>query len=376
MNSFKIRDDLRIKKIINIVDNLLPLNYGLWNAAVNPSVVLEKIYGVKSECWYPDNEHNSVLPAGLKGVALISLSVSEVQKLILLENLDPSETVIMTHGTWQFPTRWGHKFATFGFRWWYTPHGMLESWSMEQKRLKKFIYFNLVEKVLIKRATVIRAVGKPEQENLKRLTDREIQLIPNGIEESLKIGDKSFNLPRRYLFLSRLNHKKGIIPLIDAWNSSSLAGNSETELFIAGPDDGELKNLEQMLSLYPNGNIKYVGAVYGDEKKQLLESSHFFLLPSLSEGFPTSVLEAMQHGAIPLITEGCNFPEAFEADMAIRIGTSIKEIKSALENSLKIEDKNLKTWSSKIREFVTDKYSLPVITKMMIDTIEPKILKL
>jgi glycosyltransferase involved in cell wall biosynthesis len=167
-----------------------------------------------------------------------------------------------------------------------------------------------------------------------------------------------------------LNYKKRLIPLIEAWNSSSLAGNSDIELIIAGPDDGELKNLKEILSLHPNGNIKYVGAVYGDKKKEILDSSHFFLLPSLSEGFPTSVLEAMQHGIIPMITDGCNFPEAFDADVALRIGTGKDEIRSALENTLAMEEKSLKIRSLRIREFARDKYSLPVITKMMIDTLE------
>jgi len=273
----------------------------------------------------------------------------------------------MTHGCWQYPTRWGHHLAGLGYRWWYTPHGMLEPWSMQQKRLKKLVYFNLFEKSLIKKADIIRAVGKPEQQNLNRLLGREIHLIPNGIPNLSHIEKKSFDGIRKYLFMARLHHKKGILPLVEAWQSSALSQRKDFELLIAGPDDGELEKLQAFLNHHPGGNIRYLGAVYGEEKKQLLELSHFFLLPSQSEGFPTSVPEAMQYGLIPVISEGCNFPEAIEAKMAIKTGTNVTEIRKSLEETLQIDAKNLDAWSKRIISFAGQNYSLSVISRMMME---------
>jgi glycosyltransferase involved in cell wall biosynthesis len=356
-----------INRIIHIVDNLLPVNFGIWNAAISPSAELEKNYGVKSECWFPANPLNAKLPEGYKAVEIQSTSIPELQRILETENPDPSKTIIMTHGAWKYPTRWGNHLAGLGYKWWYVPHGMLEPWSMQQKQLKKFIYFNLVERSLIKKAELVRAVGKPEQENLKRLLKRDIQLIPNGIPITRAAEKKSFDFPRKYLFMSRLHHKKGVLPLVEAWHTSALNHNPEFELIIAGPDDGELEKLQNILNLHPGRNIRYAGAVYGEEKKALLNSSHFFILPSQSEGFPTSVVEAMQSGLIPIITEGCNFPEAFEADMAIKTGISVEEILWTLEDTVRIDGESLSSRSSGIVDFVGKNYSLLVISRMIME---------
>jgi glycosyltransferase involved in cell wall biosynthesis len=159
-----------------------------------------------------------------------------------------------------------------------------------------------------------------------------------------------------------------LIPLVSAWFSSTLSNNPDFELIIAGPDDGELNNLQQLLNNQPHWNVRYIGAIYGSEKNRLLKSAHFYLLPSQSEGFPTSVLEAMQYGIIPLITEGCNFPEAFEAGVAIKIGNREEDIRKALEETTKTDAEKLKRWSSELVNFVSENYSLSIIGSMIMKT--------
>ncbi len=343
------------------------MNFGIWNAAIAPSAVLEKSYGIVSEIWYPMDDRNSPPPEKIKGLALQNISPGEVKKLISTEKLDASTTLIMTHGVWQYPTRWGNEFAKRGFRWWYVPHGMLEPWSMNQKRLKKEIYFRLVENRLIKTAELIRAVGRPEKINLEKLVGREVSLIPNGINPSETKIEKTYNTSRKYLFMSRLHHKKGIIPLVKAWLGSSVSQNPAFELIVAGPDDGEKSSLLDILKQNPSANIRYVGAVYGEEKLRLLSDSHFFLLPSQSEGFPTSVLEAMQHGVLPVITEGCNFPEAFESGVAIKTGLTEEKIRETLNKTANFSEEELKKQSALARAFVEERYSMEVIGGMIFE---------
>jgi glycosyltransferase involved in cell wall biosynthesis len=358
-----------IKRIINIVDNLSPVNFGIWNAAIAQSEILEKKYGIQSECWYPYNKNNSALPVGIIGRELHNLSKKEVKKLIESEKLKPHETLVITHGAWRFPTRFGNEFAKRGFIWWYVPHGMLEPWGMKEKRLKKLIYFNLIEKRLVRRAFLIRAVGKPELINLKRLFSKLVKLIPNGIPVKVKSPEKTFDGPKRFLFMSRLHHKKSIVPLINAWYASELCQNPFFELLIAGPDDGELSQIKNILSQHKGGNVKYIGAVYGLEKEDVLRSSHFFVLPSQSEGFPTSVLEAMQYGVIPVISDGCNFPEAFQKGLAIRTTCDEEGIKKTLEETILLSKKELKSRSLRIQYFVGNNYSMEVIGKKIFESL-------
>jgi len=354
-----------ISRIVHIVDNLLPLNFGIWNAAAGPWRELEK-EGITSEIWYPASEGNAVLPDGLTGFELPSRALSQVSKWIHIRNMDPGTTLIMTHGSWQYPTRWGKELASLGFQWWAVPHGMLEAWSMNQKKLKKLVYFLLVERPALRQATRIRAVGSPERERLKKLLKRDVILIPNGIAGPVERKDMVFTGKIIYLFLSRLHHKKGVVPLVNAWLDSSLAADPESVLIVAGPDQGEEAKIKQILKERGSSNIRLTGPVYGEDKEHLLSSSHWFILPSQSEGFPTSVLEAMQYGLIPVISAGCNFPEAFESEMAIKTGITTGDIKLTLERCREVSPVILKEMSHRVRTFVEDRYSLKIIAARII----------
>jgi glycosyltransferase involved in cell wall biosynthesis len=149
--------------------------------------------------------------------------------------------------------------------------------------------------------------------------------IPNAVPEGLiSIKDKD---KVNYVFMSRLHHKKGLIPFVQAWNKV-FKGNSNTRLIIAGPDEGELEKLEP----YQTENMEYIGPVYGVGKIELLKKAHYFLLPSFSEGLPTSVLEAMSYGAIPLISRGCNFEEVFENQLGYQAEPNTSQLENLLSH--------------------------------------------
>lgn len=345
------------------------MNYGIWNAAAGPWKVLQEKYGIQSEIWYPGHPENSHLPEGLTGVPLTSTKLSAINGILKERKAEPDKCYVMTHGAWQFPTRWGHALAGKGFAWCYVPHGMLEPWSMSQKRIKKHIYFRFVEKKMTGLCELVRAVGSPEMDNLIKVYGKRVVLVPNGIPEiNFKTDKKPGNITR-YLFLSRLHHKKGIIPLVKAWIGSSLSGRNDCELVIVGPDDGELAELQNLLGRQGSSNIHYEGAVYGRKKEELLGSAGFFILPSQSEGFPTSVLEAMQYGAIPLISTGCNFPEALKQGVAFPCGTKEEEIQSALENSLSFSDEKAAVLRESMADFVHAGYSMEVIARKIFELI-------
>ncbi|RYY15234.1 MAG: hypothetical protein EOO04_28930, partial [Chitinophagaceae bacterium] len=156
------------------------MNYGIWHAAVvNASALAALNYTV--ELWFPTE-----MPAITNAVTAVRLPGTDhsvLTKLIEERNLDPRKDIIITHGVWNYPTRWGHRLKQLGYRWIYVPQGMLEPWPLQQKWLKKKIYFTLVEQRLAKTADLIRAVAKPEMNNLRRFfPSSDIRFIPNGVK--------------------------------------------------------------------------------------------------------------------------------------------------------------------------------------------------
>ena len=240
------------------------------------------------------------------------ISKKALQELAAKQGLDPQNAIIVSHGCWLAPSRVGHALSKSGYPWIHVPHGMLEPWSMKQGRLKKILYYRLRERKFILSASRVRAVSRPEKNNLERQLGREVILVENGVRlpETLPAKDDHNTT---FLFMARLHYKKGVIPLVRAWKRT-MDGVKGKTLIIAGPDEGELEKIKPLLT----GNVRYIGAVYGKDKEDWLKRSHYYLLPSFSEGFPTSVLEAMSYGLTPLISEGCNFPEVFREGLGFR----------------------------------------------------------
>ncbi len=315
-------------KIINIVSSINKINYGVWHAATIGSHYMKTEHKVESELWicYQKNEVE-IIPE------IPYFFFKKEQKTIKgfnnwLSQFSNSETIIVTHGSWLMPTKLGYWAKKRGFSWVYLPQGMFEVLSTSKLAIKKRLYFHLFEKRWIKNATVVRAVSYPEEKNLiKLIPGIPLALIYNGVNgNSTNTFEKSDSL-LNFLFLARLHSKKGIIHLVKAW-AEAIDDSDNVLLSIVGPDEGELEKIKP----YLRKTSVYLGPKFGSEKSKLLENSHYYILPSYSEGFPTSVLEAMSYGAIPIITKGCNFPDIITHKLGYEIEPDIASIKNVLSN--------------------------------------------
>jgi glycosyltransferase involved in cell wall biosynthesis len=122
--------------------------------------------------------------------------------------------------------------------------------------------------------------------------------------------------------------------------------------------------MKAFLSRHSNiHNIELLGPVYGEEKAALLRQSQFYVLPSFSEGFPTSVLEAMQHGLVPIISPGCNFPDVFEHGLGIRVETDVESIRTGLERARGLDASDYNDLSHGGRRFIEKQYTYGMIAR-------------
>ena len=323
-------------KIIHIITSLSKINLGVWNAAIFAHDFMQSTYGVESELWSCSDENSMEIAIPIPNFFYEKQQLTRRGFLNWLDSYPTDDTIIISHGAWLRPAKLGYWAAQKGYKWIYTPHGMFENYTiindgkvvnhgLRKGLNKKSLYYSLFEKRYIQQASAIRAVSEIEQHNLKSLLNRKIELIYNGIP-TIKKGEIFKNRDTlKVLFLSRLHEKKGIIHLIKAWNEI-MGQNKKFKLIIAGPDEGELVKIKPFFT----DNIEYIGAIYGNNKMKLLEEAHYYILPSYSEGFPTSVVEAMGYGAIPIATEGCNFPEIFEFNLGYKIEPEKESIKKVL----------------------------------------------
>ena len=99
--------------------------------------------------------------------------------------------------------------------------------------------------------------------------------------------------PLKVLWLGRITLQKGIPYLVEA---AKLLLGEPVEILIAGSIDIS----ESAIDESPR-NIKWLGSVSVDLKMKLYRSAHVFVLPTLSDGFAITQLEAFAHG-LPVIT--------------------------------------------------------------------------
>ena len=120
----------------------------------------------------------------------------------------------------------------------------------------------------------------------KKLRKNHIHYFYNFIDEDLfkNLGLKKKD--KHILYIGRLSHVKNLDNLFYAIKDLD---NITLDIIGRGPDEERLKKLAKDLKL----NSHFLGVFPNDEIPKILNQYHIFILPSLSEGNPKALLEAM-----------------------------------------------------------------------------------
>ena len=126
--------------------------------------------------------------------------------------------------------------------------------------------------------------------------------IPNGIDsvtrsDSTTFLDKHGIQPGNYLLaVGRLTPEKGFEYLVQAANRLPQVA----QVVIAGASDHDATYHQQLKDLDTAGKVVFTGFTTGEDLRQLYSHARAFVLPSVNEGFPMVLLEAMAYG-LPIL---------------------------------------------------------------------------
>ena len=101
------------------------------------------------------------------------------------------------------------------------------------------------------------------------------------------------------LFLTRIEVYKGVFIAIETYKILKLK-YPKLSLTIAG-DGSQLDAVKELLKAEEIENVEVLGHVSNEKLVQAFHKASIYILPSYSEGMPTSVLEAMAFG-LPVVT--------------------------------------------------------------------------
>jgi glycosyltransferase involved in cell wall biosynthesis len=192
-----------------------------------------------------------------------------------------------------------------------SPRGMLVKELVKRRsRLVKAAWMVLIERSNVERASALHVTSKIEESELRRFDWQfpRIAVIPNGVDDFYRISSAQpspdvleiIAHQPLILFLGRISWKKGLDRLLNAF-ARTRAG---TLAVVGNDEEGIVPRLNQLTEeLGIVGRIRILPrTVLGDDKEHLFRAARVFVLPSYSENFGNTVLEAMQRGLPVVVT--------------------------------------------------------------------------
>jgi glycosyltransferase involved in cell wall biosynthesis len=151
------------------------------------------------------------------------------------------------------------------------------------------------------RVIVLTDIMKNEMVNF---FNRDVTIIPNGVDvDRFENFRKCDTLEKKnivtVLWVGVFRPEKGVQYLIEAIKYI-IAVNKNVNLLLIGygSEENQLRGLVKELSL--EEYVHFIGKVSNDRIPEYMATSDVFVLPSLSEGFPVVILEAMAAG-LPIV---------------------------------------------------------------------------
>ena len=132
------------------------------------------------------------------------------------------------------------------------------------------------------------------------IKSRKIRVIHNGIDTDLFVPSKDTSFDKKnLLWVGRYARGKGLDYLIDAFNIVK-SRHSEATLTMIGEGPEKDRIVQKINDLKLDNSIIMKDFVPNSELAGLYQNSSVFVLPSLEEGVPRTILEAMSCG-IPVV---------------------------------------------------------------------------
>ena len=279
------------------------------------------------------------------------------------------------------------------------PLGVLNRWGMQnRRRLPKKISFQYLELPILLNSAAIHYTSEAERteaaELNQKLAEHDAVVIPlpigravTGDAEIFRARYPQLNGRRIILFLSRIDRKKGLELLMDAF--AMVRENEDVALVIAG--DGEesyvrelqehatrvlettgpqttgprTTDTQQKVSGRGTSEVIWTGHLSGEMKAAALAAADVFVLPSASENFGIAAAESLAAGVPTIVSEEVALSSDISRyDAGVVVRRDVQQLARAIEDLLSNRERAA-ALAANGRRLVEERYSPEAVGKAL-----------
>lgn len=245
-----------------------------------------------------------------------------------------------------------------------SPHGALERWAFNHKPLKKRLAWWIYQRRLLQSANLIVVNSAQERQRLRELGLKPpIATIPNGVDlDGFSEYRVTQQRERVVLFLSRIDPKKGVPDLIDAWRS--LTGRHGHRLHIHGHGDpAYVERIKGIIAASGCEDIALMPPIFGPERWDVFTRASIYVLPSYSENFGITIAEALTAG-LPVITTRATPWECLAHEgLGWIVDNDVSQLRDALAAAIRLEPSKLEGLRPKAQAYASQHFGWAAIAQ-------------
>jgi glycosyltransferase involved in cell wall biosynthesis len=195
-------------------------------------------------------------------------------------------------------------------------HGMIDP---SHRALAKILDVAATRRA-VRGARTVFYLTSQEREDLTRVVKTAslpLTFLPNGVPTAQRVADVASG--REVLYLARLQARKRPLVFVEA----ALALRErfpDVKFTLVGPDEGEGEAVQARIAAAgAGGAITWEGPLPPERTLDRMLRASIYVLPSVNEPFPMSVLEAMSVGLPSIVTDTCGLVEALHDPTALSV---------------------------------------------------------
>ena len=299
--------------------------------------------------------------------------LDERVKLIAIDEIwQERYDIVHIHGMWapilHRASNWAHR-NKIPVVW--SPHGMLQKWALKNKWWKKLAALAIYQWRDLSKAALLHATAPNEVEDIKRLrltnsivsASLGARIVTDGLEK--KNTEKN---SKTLLFVSRVQKKKGLPVLVEAWSKLPDSVKEGWKVRIIGPDQdnhiAELKRQCEHLGVIDD--FVFAGPKYGEDLDREYRAADLFVLPTHSENFGSVVIESLAREVPVICSQGAPWKDLLDYRCGWWPKDSVDALKDALVDAMQCSDEELGSMGKRGRKLVEEKYTWDAVCKAMV----------